>query len=223
MENYLNLAVRITVAGYVLYRAYVVLFRHRLFGFWDKIPVRIKAAKPAEKIIKASSRDRTVVRKIEGDYIPEPQKKQEPVPVEVEDAVPEVLSDIDLGLNQDDNDIEVTEVYTPTADELYDLDDEYPAPDLDFSSGLTYEQLQQTIGYMSSPTKDEQLKVNAAETLITIRNTDIFNFIETEVSNADAIGSLFDECLDETGSVKLSLRAEAVAEAVRGFDIDKYV
>ena len=49
MEYYINLTVRAVAAGYILYRVWIILFRERLFGLWDRIHVRRRVVKTVKE------------------------------------------------------------------------------------------------------------------------------------------------------------------------------
>lgn len=215
MEINLSTATRIAVTLYVLYRLYIIIFRLRLFGLWEWLFVRQKQNPVAD--IKPPQSPRTgVVGKAETVYLKNPLKeKVEPAPD------PELLIDVDF--DPDPDDIEVIDVYIPTGEDLVLPEDDSIIPDLDYSSGCTFEQLRETLGYVAAPTEDETAKVQAAETLITIRNTDVFGFIQNQVSSVEAIGRLMAECLDETGSITSAKRAKIKSLGTAGFDIDRYV
>ena len=216
METYIHPAVKIVAAVYILYRVWIILFRGRLFGLWDRIPVRQKPKKTT-----AASRKQGVVGKTETSYLAEdPRAKPQPTPVPDTPAVePEPEEDFDT--EPDPSDFVIENRPTPTEDEFEMPEDNGPAPELDYSSGLTFEQLREVIGFMAAPTPDEDMKTRTAETLMSIRHTDVFSFIESEVTSTDAIGRLFEECLDETGQVLAGRRAKSTP--LKEFDIDRYV
>ncbi len=216
MEHYLHFAAKLTAAGYILYQVWILLFRDRLFGLWDRIPVRKprtkSKAKPSAPARKGAAR---LVGRAHGAYLAAPAPPLEPVPViPVE---PETDADTYEGENED---FEIgPAMERPSDEELYGAGNEQPRV-TDFSTGRTYEQLAEMVDYIASPVEDDELMMRTAETLSLIRGTELFEFIELQVGDTDAVGRIMADCLDGNGD-RLPKRRSKMQLA--SFDIDNYV
>lgn len=220
MGYYFYLAVRFAAAGYILYRIWGILFRDRLFGLWDRIPVRKPVVKKVkEPVIPEKGERARLVGKTQGGYMEAPPPVADPVPVLPPEPEPAIV-----GKDEDAVDFEVGQPpERPSDEELYDYDDKLPPISSDYSTGLLYEQLSDAVAFMASPTDDDEAMMRTAETLSTIRNSDVFELIEREVSSTEAIGRLFAECLDANGERLPRRRSKMTGPELSDFDFGKYI
>lgn len=220
MEYYINLTVRAVAAGYILYRVWIILFRERLFGLWDRIHVRRRVVKTVKETpIPEKDSSSRLVGKTQGNYLPDTPPVIDPVPVLPPEPEPDVV-----GGGEDAEDFEVGQtaaVVRPSDEELYDYDDKLPPASTDYSTGLTFEQLSDAVAFMSAPTDDDEAMMRTAETMLSIRNTDVFEIIEREISSSEAIGRLFNECLDGNGERLPKRKSKMMAQI--NFDIDMFI
>jgi hypothetical protein len=212
MEPYLYLAVRLAAAAYLIYKVWEVLFKKRLFGVWDRIPVRKPRAKseasPSAPARRGAAR---LVGRAHGSYLVAPAPVLEPVPVEpVADDEPDEQFEVGTGMER------------PSDEELYGAGNEQPRV-TDFSTGRTYEQLAEAVDYIAAPVEDDEVMMRTAETLGLIRGSDLFEFIELQVGDTDLIGRLMDDCLDESGARLPRRKSKIAQEALTSFDVGKYV
>lgn len=222
MEHYMYLTVKAVAAGYILYRVWIILFHGRLFGLWDRIPVRRRVVKTVKETpIPENKTVSRLVGKTQGSYLLDTPPVVDPVPVLPPEPEPDVV-----GGDEDADDFEVgqtTVAERPPDNELYDYDDKLPPASMDYSTGLTYEQLSEAVAFMSAPTEDDEAMMRTAETMLSIRNTDVFEIIEREISSSDAIGRLFNECLDGNGERLPKRKSKMMGGEVASFDFDKYI
>lgn len=97
--------------------------------------------------------------------------------------------------------------------------------DEDFSTGMTYEDMMNAVGVLTGEnrnTNDEKV-IRTVKSIYDIRQTEIFDFFTTEVSNIELVESLFKECLDEYGEPLPQRKKATPPESEGKFDWDKYV
>jgi hypothetical protein len=214
METYIYLATKITVAAYILYKVWNLLFRDRLFGLWDRIPVRERkpaspqGAKPTARKPKGAVIGRTNIVLLD-----DPRKAAEPVATT--DLAPTGFIGQEEPMPAEDVDgPESPEV--PSQGELYE---DAPPPDENemSASGTSFEEMSDAADVLVRGTTDNERRVKAAKTLHDLQNTEIFDFLAREVCSSDAVESLLKECLDGDG-FPLKKR-----NSVAGFDMSRYV
>ena len=239
------LTVNIICAVYILYRLWLFLFRRKAEGIWDwlylrariirimiwrwhKIRMIAKAQrekrctvrnqkKKKEAAVVAPSTHCEVIGKTKSVYIPDPKKAKEPVRSE---PLPE------SGFIGEDDDIsadDVDDILEPIEDEdLQELmEPGLSEADPDFSQAMTYDDINNMVAVASGANKDEDATIRAVETLYSIRQSDIYEFILSESDNKDRIERLMNERFDEKAAPnKHSERLEAQTS---GFDWSQYV
>lgn len=229
VETYIHFTVRLLVCGYVLYRVWIIVFNQKLFGLWDRIPVRSPKDTPKPFITVVTEKDLSdVVGKTTVVYLEDPELAAK-VPVRTEKLEP---SDY-IGEEPDISDEEVeSELSAPpvTPEEIQEeqerfemADDLAPALDPDFSTGLTYEEMANAVGVLTDATTDEQKIIDAAKTIHNIKDTDLYEFITHQVSNQDNVESLMRDCLDEGGNPLPRRRSKNSIERIKSFDMKKYI
>lgn len=230
IETYLHFTVKLGVCVYVLYKVWIILFKERLFGIWDKIPVisKKKDKKDIQEKVISKEADAEVVGKTNIVYLEDPDLAAK-VPTRSEKLEP---SDF-IGEEPDISDEEVESdlsSHPKTAEEVLEeeerfqvLDDIAPGLDPDFSTGLTYEELSNAVGVLTIATDNEQQIIDAAKTIHTIKDTDLYEFFTHQVSNQDNVESLMRDCLDDVGNPLPKRRSKVNPEKLKTFDLDNYV
>lgn len=229
METYLHFAVKLTVCAYVLYRAWVVLFNERFFGLWDQIPVRPPKGTPEPVMMVVTEKENTdVVGKTTIVYLEDPELAAK-VPAHSEKLEP---SDF-IGEEPDISEEEVESDLAPEAkkpEEILEekerfevMDDLAPGLDPDFSTGLTYEEMANAIGVLTVSTDNEKQIIEAAKTIHSIKDTDLFEFFTNQVSNLDNVEKLMSDCLDDDGTPLKVRKSKKNPEDIKSFDLNKYV
>ncbi len=216
MATTFHTAVKIAAAVYILYKIWLLLFRDRLFGLWDRIFLR-KASRP--KAQEASppvvNRPVSLVGPARGGYLEPPvvMAPVPPVPAKYT-AVNDEVFDVDFETGSD--------VEQPSNPELYGAGNEYPQV-ADYSTGRSFDQLMEAFSYVAAPVEDEEMMMRTAETLSIIRDSDLFEMMERQAGYTDIIGRLMAECLDENGN-RLPKRKPLIPEDRPAFfDVDKYI
>ncbi len=209
METCFYLAVKLAAAAYIFYKVWLLLFRDRLFGLWDRIfstPAAARKPVPTERVAGVS-----VIGPANHAILTDPRKR-EPEPVATTDLEQTGYIGEQEPVTADD--VEIPEPpYIPSEDEL----DIPPPDDNAMSSGLSFEDLNNTVDVLKNGTRDEVRLVKAAKTAYDIQDTEIMDILVREVCGADDIESLITGCLDPDG-IPLKKRS-----AVAGFRIEDYV
>jgi hypothetical protein len=214
MESYFYLAVRIAVAAYILYKVWNLLFRDRLFGLWDRIPIREKRPAPPKEAKPVGARSKGAVLGRTNIVLLDDPRRASPEPVATTDLEPASYIGQDKPIPTEDiNSPEPPEV--PSDDELYE--DAPPPDENEMSSGVAFEDLSDAAEVLMNGITDETQRVKAAKTLYDIQNTEIMEMLVREVCSVDAIEGLFKECLDGDG-FPINKR-----NSLEGFDMEKYV
>lgn len=245
MGTYVYLTVKIVCAVYILNRLWLLLFRRKADGLWDRLYrlariIRIKIwrlhkrrmAAKAEREKRSTVRTRKkkteapdiapsthceVIGKTKSVYIPDPKKAKEPVRSE---PLPE--SDF-IGEDDDISADDVDDILEPMDDEdLQELMEPcLSEADPDFSQAMTYDDINNMVAVASGVNKDEDETIRAVETLYSIRQSDIYEFVLSESDNKDRIERLMNERFDEKAAPnKHSERLEAQTS---GFDWSQYI
>lgn len=158
-----------------------------------------------------------MIGKTKSVYIPDPKKAKEPVRSE---PMPE--SDF-IGEDDEISADDVDDILEPMEDEdLQELmEPGLSEADPDFSQAMTYDDINNMVAVASGANKDETDTIRAVETLYSIRQSDIYEFILSESDNKDRIERLMNERFDEKEAPnKHSERLEAQTS---GFDWSQYV
>lgn len=243
MGTYVYLTVKVICAVYILYRFRLFLFSRKADGLWDKLYcwariIRIKmwhrhkkrmyASAEREKHRKicsnrkkdthavAPARHCEVIGKTKSVYIPDPKRAVEPVKSE-----PLPKSDF-IGEDEDISADEVDDNLEPVVDrELQDLMAlGLCEPDPDFSQAMTYEDLNNMVAMASGANTNTADMARAVETLYSLRQSDIYEFILCESGNKERIEVLMRERFDENDTHHPPLQSPPEAP---GFDWSPYV
>jgi hypothetical protein len=222
MEHYFYLAVKIAAAEYILYKVWLLLFRDRLFGLWDRIPVREPRTKTGTKSTAPVRKNIVhVVGRAQGSYIEDPAPPMPPVPVIP--VVPEVAGGgNDIQEDQGEQFEVGPSIERPSDAELYGAGNEQPQV-TDFSTGWTYEQLTDAVSFAAAPVNDEQRMVRAAETFMLLRGSDLFDVIQRDIGNAGSVDRVIAECFDPDGNRLPRRKSGFTARQLAAFDAGDYI
>ncbi|MFV0587562.1 DUF4122 family protein [Bacteroides reticulotermitis] len=226
MENQIYLFVRLVAAGYLIYKLFNLLFVKKLYGLWDKIPLRTVRSKPKpQPVVAAQTATDGVVGKSHIVYLEDP---------ELAATVPTRSDTLErgdyIGEEEDvpDNEVEA-ELTSEQArailsdDELYDLQGASGEPDPDFSSALTFNQIGNVVNVLTQGTSDDAAAMEAAQTIYQIRHTDMFLFLTSQISNTEMVDQLLSECLDGSGHPLPERKSRPKPPSVASFDMNKFV
>lgn len=199
--NWIYFTVRVGCTLYLLSRLWDALFRQRMFGIWGRL---LEAEPPAtqttEKIKDSELSDDEVLGKTHVVYLEDPEVAAT-IPLRSEDLP---LSDFigeeeDIPTDAVEDTLSNTSAITlPNDEELYEDAEQTPL-DMEFSRGLTYDEISNAVGVLMTAAPDTDKTVAAARTIFNLKNTDLFEFFTTQVSNSAAVERLLVEGLDNTG------------------------
>ena len=199
--NWIYFAVRVGCALYLLYRLWNALFRQRLFGIWDRLlEAEPPATQTAEKTKDPELSDDDVLGKTHLVYLEDPEAAAT-IPLRSEDLPPSdfIGEGEDILTDAVEDTLSNTSAITPPNDEeLYE--DAEPIPlDTEFSRGLTYDEISNAVGVLTTAAPDTDKAFAAASTIFSLRNTELFEFFTTQVSNTATVEELLTDCLDNDG------------------------
>ena len=245
MGTYFYLTVKTISAVYILYRFWIFMFSHKAGSLWDSLYLRARItrfiiwrwrkklnADRLEREKRCGMRDKRkkkeepravpaadceVIGKTRSVYIPDPKRAKEPVSSEPLPESDFIGEDEDISADDVDDKLEPV-----TDDELQELmEPGLSEPDSDFSQAMTYEDLNNMVAVASGADKDEADTLRAVETLYSIRQSDIYEFILNESDNKERIERLMRERFDE----EVTSHDPPVRQKneISGFDWSQYV
>lgn len=226
MEYHFYLLVRVVAAGYLIYQFWNLLFVKKLYGIWEKIPLRTPCPKPKPKpVVAVQTATDGVVGKSHIVYMEDP---------ELAATTPTRSDQLErgdyIGEEEDIPDSEVETELTPqqaremlSDDELYESQGASGEPDPDFSSALTFNQIGNVVNVLTQGTDDDAAAMEAAQTIYSIRHTEMFLFITSQISNTEMVENLLSECLDDSGRPLPERKSRPKPPTVASFDMDKFV
>lgn len=226
MEHNFYLFVRLTAAVYLIYQLWNLIFTKKLYGIWDKIPLRTARPRPKpQPIVAVQTATDGVVGKTNIVYLEDPALAAT-VPTRSDKLEPGDY----IGEEEDVPDDEVEAELTPeqarailSDDELYDTSQSSGEPDPDFSSALTFNQIGNVVNVLTQGTDDDTKAMEAAQTIYGIRHTEMFLFLTTQISNSSIVEQLLSECLDDSGRPLPERKSRPKPPSVASFDMNKFV
>jgi hypothetical protein len=229
METYIHFTVKVVVCGYVFYKVWIILFKERFFGFWDKIPVHPPKGTPEPEVAIVTERKvNDVVGKTMIIYLDDPEKAAK-VPVQSEKLELSGFIGEEDDISDDDVESELSskpltpEEMQEEQERFDEQEDLKPELDLDFSTGLTFEQMANAVGVLTVSTDNEQQIIEAATTIHRIKDTDLFEFFTNQVSNLDNVEKLMNDCLDDDGAPLPERKSKRGGDNLNSFSLNKYV
>ena len=219
--NWIYFAVRVGCTLYLLYRLWDALFRQRLFGIWDcLLEAEPPATQTAEKTKDPELSDDDVLGKTHLVYLEDPEAAAT-IPMRSEDLPPsdfigeeeDILTDAVEGILSD-----ASLAAPPSDEELYE--DAEPIPlDTEFSRGLTYDEISNAVGVLTTAAPDADKTFAAAQTIFNLKNTDLFEFFTMQVSDTEAIDKLLEEHFDGNNHLQHKIRKTDISD----FHWERYV
>lgn len=186
-----------------------------------------KKGKSAEPVTAPKVDDNEVIGKTNIVYLEDPEIDCK-VPARSEPLPPAEEMEEEEDISADD--VESTFTGNPpgglSEEEKAELMSDYVSEvDEDFSTGMTYEDMMNAVGVLTEENRNmnDEKVIRTVKSIYDIRQTEIFDFFTTEVSNIELVESLFKECLDEYGEPLPQRKKEAPPESEEKFDWDKYV
>ena len=231
MEKIGYLLIRLASVSYILYSFWQFLFRKNGLCFLKYLNPKKKEKKlEVECPPKANedTDDSSIVGRTQTVYLKsifDLEKSELPV---MSQAL-EMSGFIDEEEEIQSNDVEV-EMKQLTADEVFVEEDRFEpfegeyAEDENFSTGRTFEDIQNAVDVIVGKNKKEDERLNAAKTLYELKQTDMMDFFVTQIGNIEVIEQLLSENLDENGQpLKHKSAKKKLKDEVANFDISKYV
>ncbi len=221
--EWLYLIVKVGCTLYLLYRLWEALFRHRLFGIWERLfKATLSTDRKAEHPKDSEVPDDEVLGKTHIVYLEDPEVAAT-IPVRSENLPPSdfIGEEEDIPADAVEHTLsEASSTTLPGEEELYE-DAEPAPPDEEFSRGLTYDEISNAVGILTTAAPDVDNALAAARTIFDLKNTDLFEFFTTQVSNSVAIEKLLTDCLNSDGQPLQNRKSETVE--ISGFRWEVYV
>lgn len=218
--SWIYFAIKIGCIAYLLYRLWIVIFRYRLFGIWDRV---LPQKTPPIQKAKASSinSDEDVLGRTTVVYLDDPDLAAT-VPEHSEELPPSDFlgEEKDITPEEVEDTLSTEHPYVPSEEELYEDEERQPL-DMEFSRGMTFEEITNVVNVLSTTNGNDEQMIEAARTIFDVQHTDLFQFFTTQVSNADAVEKLLTECLDNHGRPKKHYRSKS--SNIDHFSWDKYI
>ena len=221
MEHLIYLTVKALSVVYLLYRIFRFLFGERGKSLWYFLTPQVKEKQetPVSQTIPEET-THSIVGKSQTVYLaePPPPKKVEPVFSEDLGQAPSYEEEPDI--SADDVDDSLEEGVLTEEERFIPLDTE---PDSEpVSTGMTYEQISDTLDVVMGNKTDDANKLAAARILYEVQGGDVFNFLEAQAENEAMIERLLKENLDDRGEILPENRRNRRKE-IEEFDMEKYV
>lgn len=197
METYFYFSVKTVCCGYLFYRLWIFLFRQRIYGLWEDMVKYLpkKKGKSAEPVTAPKIDDNEVIGKTNIVYLEDPEIDSK-VPTRSEPLPPAEDMEEEEDISADD--VESTFTGNPpgglSEEEKAELMSDYVSEvDEDFSTGMTYEDMMNAVGVLTGENRDtnDEKVIRTVKSIYDIRQTEIFDFFTTEVSNIELVESLF--------------------------------
>lgn len=201
ISEWFYFAVKAACFGYLLRRLWNVLFHRQLFGIWARLFELQQRQNDRDSLSSKETLEVSVLGRTNFVYLEAPAEAA---------VVPERSEElprndfISEAHDVDADDVESSfmtdaTVLPPSEEELYDDDHATVPLDTEFSRGMTFNEIANVVEVLSATTEDHAKTLAAAQTIFNLKNTDLFEFFATQVSNTVAVKRLLAECLDNTG------------------------
>lgn len=247
METKIHFTVKVLCTVFIFYRLWLFIFSRQAYDAWEKVcrmmrVVRIrfwkwrkgyrddKTGKNRENTRRGKTAvetkrapfppadDGDVIGKTRIVYLEDPETARK-TPARSEPLVKEPIEE-DEEINPDDV---AQESKGLTKEEMEELMAPVDAePDSEFSTAMTFEEMNNVAEVLASGTQDKQKAFRASMTIYhKLSGTEILNLLEKEIGCQQKIECLLNEYLDESGRPLAKRKPSSRKVAV--FDIDKFV
>jgi hypothetical protein len=221
MENLVYLIVKGLSATYLLHKVYRFLFEKWTREFWrflmPETPEKGKAPVPVPDAVPYN-----IVGKSQTVYLEEIPKEKpvEPVFSENLEKIPDYEKEPDV--TDDDVDDNLNKNGLPKEDRFLPLGADSDDGDFPSSTGMTYEQISETLDAVRGKRTDDTAQSTAARILYEVQGSDLFNFLTAQAENEAMVEKLIRENIDNDG-VSLSENTKKQRRDMKEFDMGKYV
>lgn len=212
-------AVKAACFAYLAWCLWNALFHRQLFGIWARLFELQQRQNDRDSISSKETSEVSVLGRTNFIYLEAPaqatvvpERSEELPRNDLTNEEPDVdANDVESSLAHD------AEAMPPSEEELYDDEHETVPLDAEFSRGMTFNEIANAVEVLSTTTEDRAKTLAAAQTIFNLKNTELFEFFTTQVSNTAAVDRLLAECLDNTGQPLSVLRS------VSDFQWERYV
>lgn len=212
-------AVKAACFAYLAWRLWNALFRRQLFGIWARLFELQQRQNNRDSISPKEASEGSVLGRTNFIYLEAPAQATV-VPERSEELPRNDLTNEEPDVDADDVESSLANdavAMPPSEEELYDDEHEAVPLDAEFSRGMTFNEIANAVEVLSTTTEDSAKTLAAAQTIFNLKNTELFEFFATQVSNTAAVDRLLAECLDNTGQPLSVLRS------VSDFQWERYV
>lgn len=212
-------AVKAACFAYLAWRLWNALFRRQLFGIWARLFELRKLQNDVDSVSSEEGSEATVLGRTNFVYLEAPAEEAV-VPERSEELPRNDLTNEEHDVSADDVESSLANdavAMPPSEEELYDDEHETAPLDAEFSRGMTFNEIANAVEVLSTTTEDRAKTLAAAQTIFNLKNTELFEFFTTQVSNTAAVDRLLAECLDNTGQPLSTLKS------VTDFQWERYV
>lgn len=192
-------AVKAACFAYLAWRLWNALFRRQLFGIWARLFELQQRQNDRNSISPKETSEVSVLGRTNFVYL-EASAEAAIVPERSEELPRNDLTNEEPDVDADDVESSLAndaEAMPPSEEELYDDEHEAVPLDAEFSRGMTFNEIANAVEVLSTTTEDRAKTLAAAQTIFNLKNTELFEFFTTQVSNIAAVDRLFAECFDD--------------------------
>lgn len=212
-------AVKAACFAYLAWRLWNALFRRQLFGIWARLFELRKQQNDVDSVSSEEGSEATVLGRTNFVYL-EASAEAAVVPERSEELPRNDLTNEEPDVDADDVESSLANdavAMPPSEEELYDDEHETVPLDAEFSRGMTFNEIANAVEVLSTTTEDRAKTLAAAQTIFNLKNTELFEFFATQVSNTAAVDRLLAEYLDNTGQPLSTLKS------VTDFQWERYI
>lgn len=227
MEKIVYFIVKCGILSYILYQMWLFLFRKNGLRFFLKYLNPKETKKISTPAVPVKEEDEiSIVGKSHTIYLDALPESSEAEPIMSIDLESTDYIGEDEDLSADDAEIEIRQV---NVDDIMDESERFipfeenDLPDLNFSSGMTYEDISNAVDVIKGEKRGEEDQRNAARLLYEVKQTDMMNFFSAQAGNMEVIELLLNENLDESGIPLPQRNNKKSSISMTDFDINKYV
>lgn len=212
-------AVKAVCFAYLAWRLWNALLRRQLFGIWARLFELQQRQNDRDFISSNETSEVSVLGRTNFIYLEAPAQATV-VPERSEELPRNDITNEEPDVDADDVESSLANdavAMPPSEEELYSDEHETVPLDAEFSRGMTFNEIANAVEVLSTTTEDRAKTLAAAKTIFNLKNTELFEFFATQVSNTAAVDRLLAASLDNTGQPLSVLRS------VSDFQWERYV
>lgn len=201
IREWFYFAVKAACFAYLAWRLWNALFRRQLFGIWARLFELQQRQNDRDFISSKETSEGSVLGRTNFVYL-EASTEAAVVPERSEELPRNDLTNEELDIDAGDVESSLANdavAMPPSEEELYSDEHETVPLDAEFSRGMTFNEIANAVEVLSTTTEDRAKTLAAAQTIFNLKNTELFEFFATQVSNTAAVDRLLAEYLDNNG------------------------